>query len=81
MEKSKDHDFTNELYNVKQAASNTSPFKTYSCDENGLSLLCQALDYLEAINPKNDLNVLKAINRIEWFLGNEINEVDEVDKP
>lgn len=58
--------------------------KFYWCDENGLSLLEDALKYLKegTDDPKYLLltyvATLKAIDKLTWFLGNEIKEMKEL---
>ena len=55
--------------------------KHYYCDENGLSLLENALEYIESQNlkdldPKVRLVLLKVKHNLNWFLGNEIYDID-----
>ena len=55
--------------------------KEYRVTDNGLSLLENALKYLEEQEGKPmsweiKLMILKVKDKIEWFLGNEIEEVD-----
>ncbi|MCK9458703.1 MAG: hypothetical protein M0R80_03625 [Proteobacteria bacterium] len=54
--------------------------KEYRITDNGLSLLENALKYLEEqenepMDWKIRLMILKVKDKIEWFLGNEIEEV------
>ncbi len=55
--------------------------KHYYCDENRLSLLENALEYIESQNlkdldPKVRLVLLKVKHNLNWFLGNEIYDID-----
>jgi hypothetical protein len=55
--------------------------KEYRVTDNGLSLLENALKYLEEqenkpMNWEIKLMILKVKDKIEWFLGNEIEEVN-----
>jgi hypothetical protein len=55
--------------------------KEYRVTDNGISLLENALKYLEEqenkpMNWEIKLMILKVKDKIEWFLGNEIMEVD-----
>ena len=58
--------------------------KEYRVTDNGLSLLESALKYLEdqenkPMDWKIKLMILKVKDKITWFLGNEIIEVDSAE--
>jgi len=59
--------------------------KEYRVTDNGLSLLENVLKYLEEQEEKPmdwqiKLMILKVKDKIEWFLGNEIMEVDSSER-
>jgi hypothetical protein len=55
--------------------------KHYYCDENGLSLLENTLEYIksqkiENLEPEIRILLLKIKHNLTWFLGNEIYDID-----
>jgi len=56
--------------------------KGYRVTDNGLSLLESALEYLDEQYQRDDLDsqvkivILKVRDKITWFLGNEIEEIN-----